>query len=420
VNPEKDKISIPSAANHRTVWLHVGTLIDGIGKTPLRNAHIVYDANAILFVGEHLPPQRVLKNGQSSPDVSLPFHTLLPGLIESHAHLFLDGGELRLEQRRLNLKESPENLLTLGQKRLEGLTRLGIIGVRDAGDKHGVGLSLSKLYKSKKKSLLPYIDSPGAAIHHRGEYGGFMSEPIEQDHSLQECVKSRVNSGADRIKLIATDVIDFTEGTVTKKPQMTGGEIFQIVHAAKTFGMQTFAHASGTDGVKNVIEGNVNSIEHGFFVSDAQLARMRDRNIAWVPTFAPVQKQIDHAGIMGWDEKTISNLRNIIERHASSLLKANSMGVVIIAGSDAGSYGVPHGDGLLFELKLMERAGLSPLTVINTATGNSSAHLGFREKFGQLAPGFKSRFILTRHSPLDGVSQLTKEKYVIFDGDVVD
>ena len=107
-----------------------------------------------------------------------------------------------------------------------------------------------------------------------------------------------------------------------------------------------------------------------------------------------------------------------LEQHAASLAKAHEMGVQIIAGSDAGSVGVAHGIGFLYELELMERAGLPPLAVINSATGTSSNRLAFKEKFGQIKPGFQSRFILTRHSPLEHVSNLRKQKSVVFDGEV--
>jgi imidazolonepropionase-like amidohydrolase len=92
------------------------------------------------------------------------------------------------------------------------------------------------------------------------------------------------------------------------------------------------------------------------------------------------------------------------------------MGVPIIAGSDAGSYGVAHGIGFLRELELMERAGLSSLSVLNAATGVSSNRLGYKEKLGQIRPGYASRFILTRHSPLESISNLSKLRYVVLDG----
>ncbi len=290
--------------------------------------------------------------------------------------------------------------------------------MRDAGDKDGVGLALSQLYQSSQKPLMPYVDSPGAAIHHRGRYGSFMADPLENFNSPRECVDARVRGGSDRIKLIPTGIINFKQGRVTAEPQMTQAEVAALVAAARAHGVQTFAHASGDDGIERALEGGVDTIEHGFFIREDQLLRMRDRGVAWVPTFAPVQAQVDHAGRMGWDDSVVSHLRRILDQHAASLVRGHELGVQILAGSDAGSYGVAHGLGLLWELELMEQAGLSPLAVINAATGNSAKRLAFKEPFGQIKPGCLSRFILTRHSPLEGLRNLRRSKCVIFDGSV--
>jgi imidazolonepropionase-like amidohydrolase len=266
---------------------------------------------------------------------------------------------------------------------------------------------------------MPYIDSPGSAIHHRGRYGSFMAEPLEDFSSPQTCVEARFLAGADRIKLIPTGIIDFKKGAVTSTPQMTTEEVRALVIAAQSFGKQTLAHASGDTGIDRAIEGGVDTIEHGFFLRDDQLSRMRDGDIAWVPTFVPVQKQLDHADRMGHDHTVVANLNRILDQHAASLLKAHQLGVTILAGSDAGSYGVPHGLGLLDELELMERAGLSPLTVLNAATGVPSQRLAFKESFGQIRPGFRARFILTEHSPLESVATLRKPRLTVFDGAVL-
>jgi imidazolonepropionase-like amidohydrolase len=413
-----EKLSIPPATDGRRVWLRVGTLLDGVSTRPLRNAHIVHDAKEILFVGENSPPANLLKAGQREPDLDLPDATLLPGLIEAHAHFFLEGGELGLDKRAAYLKQTSAELLQAAHPRLEKLVRLGVIAVRDAGDKDGVGLALGRLYTGTNRPLMPYVDSPGAAIHHKGRYGSFMGEPLEDFASLKLCVEGRVKAGADRIKLIPTGIINFKKGAVTTEPQMTTGEVVELVTAAKSFGKQTFAHASGDAGVERAIEGGVDSVEHGFFVRDDQLAKMRDRQIAWVPTFAPVQEQADHADLMGWDAEVVSNLEKILDQHAASLVKGHAMGVQIIAGSDAGSCGVAHGIGLLHELELMEAAGLPPLAVIKAATGAASNRLAFKEKFGQIKPGYQSRFILARHSPLESVSNLRKQICVVFDNAV--
>ena len=411
-------LEIPTATREHPVWLRVGTLLDGASATPLTNAHVVYDDRQIRFAGADSPPRDLLRSGQNAPDLDLPSFTLLPGLIEAHAHFFLEGGELDLYKRAAYLEQSPEQLLALAMPRLEKLVRLGVVAVRDAGDKHGVGLALSRLCKNAERPLMPYVDSPGAAIHHRGRYGSFMAEPIEDCASPAACVEARVNAGADRIKLIPTGIINFKKGAVTTAPQMSEEEIRALVAAAQSFGRQTLAHASGDEGIEHAIEGGVDSVEHGFFVRDDQLAKMRDRAIAWVPTFAPVQKQVDHAGRMGWDSEIVSNLQRILDQHAASLVRAHSMGVTVLAGSDAGSVGVAHGLDFIYELELMERAGLAPLAVLNAATGAGSRRLAFREKFGQIRTGYLSRFLLTRHSPLEAVGNLRKPKLIIFDGTV--
>lgn len=413
-------MTIPSTARDKNIWLHVGTLLDGASTVPLRDAHVVYNGAAIQFVGigGETPPRELLRPDQTKPDVDAPDCTVLPGLIEAHAHLFLEGGELDLEKRSAYLKQSSAELLAAAQTRLEKLVRLGVVGVRDAGDKDGVGLALSKLYTSDARPLMPYLDSPGAAIYHQGRYGSFMADALENYSSPRACIEARVAAGADRIKLIPTGIINFKKGAVTSEPQMTTAEVAELVAAAKSFDRQTFAHASGDVGIDRAIEGGVDSVEHGFFVREDQLARMRDRQIAWVPTFAPVQEQVDHADVMGWDAGIVANLRKILDGHASSLVKAHAMGVLIIAGSDAGSVGVAHGLGLLYEMELMERAGLPALAVINAATGTGSSRLGYKEKFGRIVPGYLSRFILTQHSPLITVANLRRSRSVVFDGQV--
>ncbi len=410
-----------SSSKAHPVWLHVGTLLDGTSTVPAQDAHVVYDAAGIRFVGRNgqTPPRELLRTGQAAPDLAEPDATLLPGLIEAHAHLFLEGGELTLDRRAEYLKQDAAGLLASAMPRLEKLVRLGVTAVRDAGDKDGVGLALSKLYQSASRPLMPYLDSPGAAIHHRGRYGSFMGGALEDHASPAACVEARVAAGADRIKLIPTGIINFKQGAVTTEPQMTVEELRQLAAAANTAGRQTFAHASGDAGIERVIEGGIDSVEHGFFVRDDQLARMRDRQIAWVPTFAPVQLQVDEAARYGWDATVVGNLQRILDAHATSLVKAQALGVLIIAGSDAGSCGVAHGTGFLRELELMEQAGLPPWAVLNAATGVSAGRLGYREKFGRIEPGWLSRFILTRHAPLSGVAALRRAKTVVFDGRVL-
>ncbi|NWK54113.1 amidohydrolase family protein [Verrucomicrobiaceae bacterium N1E253] len=402
-------------------WIRVGHLLTGHAPQAITMGHVVYNAESILYAGKEAPPAAIVQE-KHRPDLTMPDHTLLPGLIEAHAHLFLQGAELDAEKRKQHLIQSPEALLSQATPRLAMLPRFGVIAVRDAGDKDGVGLALSKSYRSHHKAARAsaYIDSPGAAIHHQGRYGSFMGSPLEQHADAADCVAARVAEGADRIKLIPTSIINFKKGMVTAKPQMDTEELSAFTKAAREHGKQSFAHASGDVGIDHVIAAGVDTVEHGFFIRFDQLDRMLEKNIAWVPTFAPVQKQIDHAEIMAWDEDCLANLKKIIENHKDSLRYAHQIGVTIIAGSDAGSYGVPHGEGLLYELELMQEAGLPPINVINTATGNSSKRLDFHEKFGLIQEGYQSRMILSAHHPEENVTNLRKNHLCLFDGTVIE
>ena len=226
---------IPSTTREKSLWLRVGALLDGSSTAPQRDAHVVYNGAGIRFVGSggRTPPRELLREGQTKADVDAPDCTLLPGLIEAHAHLFLEGGELGLEKRAAYIKQSPAELLAAARERLAKLVRLGIAGVRDAGDRDGVGLALSKLCASPGRPLMPYVESPGAAIYHRGRYGSFMGDPLEDYPSPHDCVEARVKAGADRIKLIPTGIINFKKGQVTTEPQMTTAEIIQLVAAVQ-------------------------------------------------------------------------------------------------------------------------------------------------------------------------------------------
>ena len=398
------------------IWLRVGKLIDGTSDRPLKDADVVFNAREILFAGKQ-PPTDLLSPGQCKPDAVWPDFTLLPCLIEAHAHLFLDGAPIDFEQRKQYLKQPDNWMLQRARDRWPAILSHGVGAIRDAGDNRGVGLALAAEARAGNEvSTTPWIDSPGAAIHHRGRYGSFMGEPIEEFDSAADCVAARVAAGADRIKLLVSGIINFKAGRVTASPQMDIAEVSAIVQAAKSYGYQTFAHASGTEGVENSIEGGVTSVEHGFFITEDQLDRMRDRNIAWVPTFAPVQLQIDFAEQLGWDAQVVDHLRRIIDAHRQMLCLGHQKGVKILAGSDAGSCGVPHGVGLLTELCHMQYAGMPPMGVLRSATGLSGKTLDFPVKVGQIAPGFRSRMILTRHDPLATVENLQKEKTVLFDG----
>lgn len=408
------------SASDQPIWLQIGKVFTGTDSSVITDGHVVYNAKGMLHAAAEPPPPALVRPDQSSPDLVLPNHTILPGLTDAHTHLFLEGGEKDPAARSTHLKRTAAEQLAQAEARLGRLVALGITAVREAGDKANIGLDLQSRYRSPDRGIMPYVDAPGAAINHQKRYGSFMARPMEEQGTPAATVADRVAAGAHRIKLLATGIINFEKGAVTAKPQMPVEELREFVAAARAHGQQTMVHCSGNDGVDNCIGAQVDTIEHGYFIDDDQLARIRDLDIVWVPTFAPVQFQLDEPQRIGWSDQVCEHLRRIVDGHSRSLQRATEIGVRVVAGSDAGSHGVAHGWGFLRELELMQAAGLTAPQVLHTATGAGVTRMGYAETFGVLKPSAAARFILTHRDVLSAVSHLRDAKVVIYDGHVLD
>lgn len=352
-------------------WLRVGALFDADGARTKYGAHLVFDRFLIHHADTEAPPSGLVRGIEC---VDLPETTILPGIFDAHTHISMGGAELNPSRRAEAQGSRPEALLRQAEARARYLGSMGICGMRDGGDKDGVGLALSgesRIEGLDSTETLPRIFSPGPGIHRAGRYGSFFSRPAEDHASIEGCVRERVAEGADHVKLVPTGIINFKKGTVSAKPQFSADEVAQAARATVELNRHLMAHASGTDGIQNAIEGGVDTIEHGYFITSSQLAYMRDHGIAWVPTFAPVWRQLEHADEMGWDTTVRDHLRRILDGHAASLQTALEMGVTVLIGSDAGSCGVAHGVGLLDEMRLVEKAGMRTEQVLSLVCGGN-------------------------------------------------
>jgi imidazolonepropionase-like amidohydrolase len=404
---------IPVRQNNQPVWLRVGKLLDARRKRIIENAHLVYDGSGILHIGTTPPSEEILR---CAAMVDLPDVAAIPPLFDAHTHISLCGSELDADQRSIAQKRAPEAILAEAETRARALLARGVIGMRDGGDKDGVGLELSEKSQAAAEACgLPRVLSPGPGIHRKGRYGSFFCQPLDDHSSIHDCVAHRVQSGADHIKIVPTGIINFAKGAVTASPQLTTEEVRELVTASKPHTRMVMAHASGSEGIQNAIDGGVDTIEHGYFISRDQLAAMRDRGIAWVPTFAPVHMQIVHAGIMGWDPTVLDHLRRILDAHAESLRHALQIGARILVGSDAGSYGVPHASGLVEEMLLMEAAGMTTLDVLcEVAFGNANT-LAPLLPHRLLETGCPATFLLVSAASFDSI-RCFENPIVIFGG----
>jgi imidazolonepropionase-like amidohydrolase len=186
---------------------------------------------------------------------------------------------------------------------------------------------------------------------------------------------------------------------VKGEPQFDIEELRFIVSLARELGLRTFVHCSGVAGLDVAVAAGVDSIEHGFFMTSAHLKSMADQSIAWVPTVSPVNFQLQRPDLAGWDEQTVTNLRRIVDSHLSHIALAADLGVQLVAGSDAGSHGVRHGEALIDELAFFSAAGLPMDEVLKSATSRPRTRWGIGAAL--LSVGQTLDFIALEGSPFE-------------------
>ncbi|MBI5835346.1 MAG: amidohydrolase family protein [Armatimonadetes bacterium] len=346
----------------------------------------------------------VLSTGTASTVARVPF--AMPGLMEAHCHLFLDGDETDQAIRADHLRKPFEGLLATAHRSLEQLQAAGITAIRDAGDAHGVNTAI-KTELTTSTAYAPDMLSAGLAIRRAKRYGAFLGVETTGLEDLPR-VLAQVAPTADFIKIMLSGIIDFESGTVKGAPQFDVAEATLIQETAQRLGGRTAAHISGLDGLKVATEAGLNTIEHGFFMTREILAVMRDKQIAWVPTFMPVHFQWAYPEYCGWNEATVGQLRRILDNHDEHLVAAYDMGVPVVAGSDAGSYGSPHGRSLVEDLVLMSRTGAPLEKILASATSVPRGLWGLPS--ANLAVGAEANVLCLAGSPFRNVEYVRQPR----------
>jgi imidazolonepropionase-like amidohydrolase len=319
---------------------------------------------------------------------------VMPGLVEAHAHLFLDGGELDPGKRRDYLNASVPKMMETARANVARSERAGITLVRDAGDRYGINHTIRDALRRERAGVS--VRSPGLGMKRPKRYGGFMARDVELGGDI-EAIVDDIAATADDVKIILTGIIDFASGSVKGTPQFDEPELRAIVAAAHARGRLSFAHCSGLEGLKVAVSAGVDSIEHGFFMTRDILGHMADRGIAWVPTFSPVHFQWAHPEIAGWDAAAITNLRRILDSHLEHVAIAHALGVELVAGSDAGSPGAVHGVALIDELFCFLEAGIPMRDVLRSAT--SRPRRLWDLPVVNIRPGFAAELVIFDQSP---------------------
>lgn len=334
--------------------------------------------------------------------------TLLPGLVDCHVHLALDGVNFEGMLRR---RDQKEELQTHLQNTLESLRCSGILAVRDGGDRYMAGLAAAR--EARAGDVLPLIVATGGALRKKGMYGSFLGRDLEPT-GIKEAVRETVRAGAGQLKVLVTGVVSFREYGKVGPLQWGREELSFLVAEAHEAGLKVMAHANSDEGTALAVQCGVDSLEHGYFIERETLEQMAGKEIAWTPTIVPVAVQLKEPYRDSHTRAELAVIERTYRQQQLNVETARKLGVAVGVGTDAGAPGVRHGASYLEEMNLLVEAGFSSAEVINAATAKGARILGLENKLGKVKPGLPACLIGVRGNPLADLDVLKKPDVIFY------
>lgn len=341
--------------------------------------------------------------------------TLLPGLIEGHAHLFLYPYNITDWDTQV-LKETDALRTIRASVHAKNTLMAGFTSVRDLGTE-GAGYADVSL---KKAILDKIIEGPrmlvaGRAIVSTGSYGpkGYDNdqkimlgaEPAD-GNDLVRVVRDQIWQGADFIKIYA----DYRWGLMGEdRPTFTLDELKLINEVTTSSGRVMVCHAKSKEAIRRSVLAGAVTIEHGDFLDEEIGKLMKEHQVIFMPTIAAVDKITQYRG---WKKGIDPDPENVV-RKKLSFKAALASGVTIGMGGDVGVF--PHGDNVM-EMELMAEYGMPNLDILKAATSVNARAMNWQDKLGHIKEGFLADLVVVKGNPLENISQIRDVKFVMKDG----
>lgn len=377
-----------------------GNVIDGNGGARRTGATVVIDGGTIAEVSQ----QREF--GSEVRVVDLEGRTVMPGLIDCHAHFAHWGTRLIDYQDKSLMLLAAETVAALRTTLEAGCTTARDLGGLDGGFRDAVNrgliagprLQCSLIVVSPTNGIMDSTTAQGLASP---LVPGLPAPGCNGPYEARAKVREVLRAGADVIKIATTGGVSSPK-VDPRRQLFTREEVEAIVDEAHMAGVPVVCHALGGPGLLMAVQAGVDTIEHGGWLTEEVVAEMARRGTWYVPTFAVYRWH----GTIGPEFKQV-RARGMREDHLRSFALARRAGVRIAMGTDIGGYG--YGDTAL-ELELLVEAGLSPAEAIEVSTRRSAECMRLDGEIGTLEVGKRADLLVVDGDPLQDISILRKRE----------
>jgi imidazolonepropionase-like amidohydrolase len=399
-----------SASPIQTYVIKAGGLVDGQSAEIRRDVIIVVQGNKITALGEKeaIPKDAVL--------FDLSDKTVLPGFIDTHTHIMVDG----VDDYGADLYRNSTPFRTIrAVASVRQALWNGFTALRDV-ESEGAMYADVDVKKAINMGLVPgprlWVSTRG--LNTIGRYMPFdysweldLPKGAQMVTGTDDCLKAvreQVAYGADWIKIYVDwpFFID-KDGGISGLTNFTPEELAAMVNEAHRLEHKVAAHAISRNGIKAALEAGVDSIEHGSGFDESLIDQAKSQRVYWCPTLLV----FEHS----FKQSASPLLKQLLEIEYKALNKAYKKGLKIALGTDAGSFPWSINQAKEFEL-LVKKAGFSPMDAIKAGTSVAAELLGQSAEIGHIAPGMLADIVAVPGDPLQDISVLQKVMFVMKDG----